>query len=169
MRWYKFKKKNVSLWWFTKLWRLFTFSRRHYIFVTILFSTFVRQVTNNATCRKKTIQPAKKPTHSTSLSSSMPNLFTSDGTLKRFPYNPDETSAQSELIHIMGQSVIDKDNKTTLPIFPGGVKKFAQFSERPRFYSGNINFFNIKRNWRNVYCFYHIPYVLIIVNRSITT
>lgn len=98
--------------------------------------TLLHPVTINATCRKKPIHAnnmktsTEKPTESVSFSSSLPNLLTSDGQLKLFPYNPNETSAQSELIHIMGHSAMRQVNKTALPMFPKDAEKISQFARQ---------------------------------------
>lgn len=97
-------------------------------------ATLIHPVANNAACRKKPTganidAPTKRPAESVSISSSLPNLLTSDGQLKLFPYNSNEASAQSELIHIMGRSVIGKVNKTTtLPLLPKNILTFSQFA-----------------------------------------
>lgn len=103
----------------------------------VTLATLIHPVTNNAVCRKKPAganieAPTKRPTESVSVSSYLPNLLTSDGQVKLFPYNSNETSAQSELIHIMGRSVIGKINKTKpLPLFPKNVQSYSQFSGPP--------------------------------------
>lgn len=89
------------------------------------------KVSKNATAKKHTTSPPA------SISSSMPNLLTTDGQIQLFPYNPNELSAKSELLHIMGRSAIANLNNTntTLPIFPKGLQSYSQFSV-PTFVNG---------------------------------
>lgn len=109
-------------------------SSHHLFCVSIVLATVVHQiVTENAKNASLTVRQTAAPVQSSSLSSSMPNLLTSDGQIKLFPYNPNEASARSELIHIMGHSAIVKPNNTnaTLPVLPRGVHSYTQFSGPP--------------------------------------
>lgn len=99
-----------------------SFSSHQCISIALVLVATIHQAANaSVSCKRSAAN------HLSESSSTIPNLLTSNGQLREFPYNSGEASAQSEFVHIMGRPVDQKTN-TTLPMFPKGIKSYYEFS-----------------------------------------